>query len=275
MDLYGYAVDWRSELQGRSISLLCCTDCNMLYHQHVLDGPSLETLYNDWIDENQIATLTHALVDVTDPRARFHDAAKNVRHLLRLNRLLEANGHDSSRPWRVLDFGCGAADFLKQASLFGFETWGIDFSQTRAAQALNQQISILSSLEEFREQSSVTAQAVTLFQVLEHLDDPRRTLLELGDVLSTGGILIIEVPNCSDVSVPKNFEQFRSVHPLEHVNAFTPETLTALVESTGFTKINPGPAHVTDRPEAFVRSELTRFYEPKRTNQYFRKGSPS
>ena len=81
----------------------------------------------------------------------------------------------------------------------------------------------------------------------------------------------MDVPDCSSGGKPVSFEEFRNVHPLEHINAFTPQTLTQLVESTGFTKINPGPAHVTDRPEALVRSELTRFYKPKRTNQYFRK----
>lgn len=275
MDRYGYAVDWSPELGKKPISLLCCTNCSMLYHEHILDEESLERLYSDWIDENQINTLTDDLEDVNSPAAKFRDAADNVRHLVRLNRLIAASGYDPSRPWRVLDFGCGAAEFLKQASLFGFETWGVDFSTTRAAQALNQQISIISSLREFNDVATEPVHAVTMFQVLEHLDDPRRTLFELADVLVDDGILIIEVPDCSNVTVPRTFEEFRNVHPLEHINAFTPETLTALVQSTGFTKINPGPAHVTDRPEALVRSELTRFYEPKRTNQYFRKGSPT
>ena len=278
MNRYGYAVDWSSELDGRPISLVSCSDCNTLYHQHILDSASLERLYSDWIDEAQIDTLTDNLESGSGPDAQFEAGVRNVRHLLRLNRLLRSEVREDTPPWRILDFGCGAAEFLKQASLFGFETWGVDFSTTRASQALSQQISIISSLNEYRERANDQLHAITMFQVLEHLDDPRSTLLELAELLMDGGLLIIEVPDCTTVSeegvsAPRSFEEFRSVHPLEHINAFTPESLTRLVESAGFNKINPGPAHVTDRPEAIVKSELTRFYEPKRTNQYFRKGS--
>ncbi len=276
MDKYGYAVDWRSELSGQPIELAQCDQCEMLFHQHILQPASLETLYSEWIDEDQIDTLTESLEHASASTAQFEAATRNVRHILRLNRLLGKQFGNDAQPWRILDFGCGAAEFLKQASLFGFATWGVDFSTTRATQALNQQISIIPSLDSYREDNTDPVHAISLFQVLEHLDQPRETLTDLADVLAPGGILIIEVPNCgTDAEVlgaPRSFEEFRNVHPLEHINAFTPDTLTALVESIGLTKINPGPAHVTDKPDALLRSELTRFYEPKRTNQYFRKG---
>lgn len=271
MDRYGYAVDWRASLEGKPISLASCLDCKTLYHQRILDSDSLRRLYSDWIDESQIDTLTEVVGALDDPDAKFQDATDGVRHLLRLNRLLRKDITEPNPPWRILDFGCGAAEFLKQANLFGFRTWGVDFSSTRAAQALNQQVSLIGSLEEFREQTSEPLHAVTMFQVLEHLDDPRGTLLDLRETMLEGGVLIVEVPHCTHSGEPQTFEDFRNVHPLEHINAFTPETLAAIVESAGFVKINPGPAHVTDRPDALVRSELTRFYEPMRTNQYFRK----
>lgn len=273
MDLYGYAVDWRSELEGKPISLVACAACETLFHQHILQPDSLERLYSDWIDEDQIDTLSGNLESPLDSETQFQTASENVRHLLRLNRILGGD-RDKQPPWRVLDFGCGAAEFLKQASLFGFETWGVDFSTTRKAQALHNQISIIASLEAYKEVAHAPVHAITLFQVLEHLDRPRRTLIELASVLAADGILIVEVPHCaSGRGKPRSFEEFRNVHPLEHINAFTPETLTTLVESAGFTKIKPGPPHVTSHPGALGRSELTRFYEPKRTKQYFRKGS--
>ncbi len=271
MDRYGYAVDWRESLTGKPIALASCSDCETLYHRHVLEADSLQRLYSDWIDESQIDTLTEAVDAASGPDAQFQNATDNVRHLLRLNRLLRKDNSDPNPPWRILDFGCGAAEFLKHASVFGFETWGVDFSSTRATQALSHQVSLISSLDQFREQAIKPLHAVTMFQVLEHLDDPRGTLVELADTMLEGGVLIVEVPHCSRSGEPQTFEDFRNVHPLEHINAFTPETLTAIVEASGFVKINPGPAHVTDRPDALVRSELTRFYEPMRTNQYFRK----
>ncbi len=285
MDNYGYAVDWRSELADLPISLVQCAVCQTCFHEHILTPSSLVTLYSDWIDESQIDTLTGNLDAPSPYSVQFEAATKNVRHVLRLDRLLPQT-FEPSQPWRVLDFGCGAAEFLKQASLFGFETWGIDFSSTRATQALNQQIEILSSLDELTEASPPPMHAITLFQVLEHLDHPKETLVELSQFLLPEGVLIIEVPNCevtgedddiADAAAlrenrpPQSFEEFRNVHPLEHINAFTPLTLTALVEGAGFTKIKPGPAHVTNRPDAVVKSELTRFFEPQRTNQYFRK----
>lgn len=276
MDNYGYAVDWRFNLRDQPISLVQCAACETLFHEHILQASSLETLYSEWIDEDQIDSLEGSLEAGSARDSQFETGKRNVRHLLRLHRLLGKQFGEDAMPFRILDFGCGAAEFLKVASLFGFDTWGVDFSTTRASQALNQQISIISSLDEYKEKTQDQVHAVSLFQVLEHLDQPRQTLTELGNVMADGGILIIEVPDCSTdaetVGAPRSFEEFRNVHPLEHINAFTPDTLTTIVESAGFTKINPGPAHVTDRPDALVKSELTRFYEPKRTNQYFRKG---
>ena len=271
MDRYGYAVDWRALLHGKPISLASCLDCEALYHNHILESESLKRLYSEWIDESQIDTLTQAVDSASGPDAQFQNATDGVRHLLRLNRLLRKDNPEPNPPWRILDFGCGAGEFLKQANLFGFKTWGVDFSSTRANQALTHQVSLIASLDDFREQTSELLHAVTMFQVLEHLDDPRGTLLDLYATMLEGGVLIVEVPHCTHVGEPQTFEDFRNVHPLEHINAFTPETLTTIVESAGFEKINPGPAHVTDRPDALVRSELTRFYEPMRTNQYFRK----
>ena len=86
-----------------------------------------------------------------------------------------------------------------------------------------------------------------------------------------GGVMIISVPDCRSPLPPKSFDDFHNVLPLEHVNCFTPDTLRGFVERLGFQSLGRQPAHVTTKVSDLVKTEISRFYQPKTTSQYFRK----
>ncbi|NNF91186.1 MAG: hypothetical protein HKM96_07365, partial [Boseongicola sp.] len=65
--------------------------------------------------------------------------------------------------------------------------------------------------------------------------------------------------------------EFHNVHPLEHLNCFTPATLTRFVESVGLVPMSRKPAHVTTRLKDVLRTEASRFWQPKTTTLYARK----
>ena len=66
--------------------------------------------------------------------------------------------------------------------------------------------------------------AITYFEVLEHVDDPSKTLQNIRDSLKDSGKIVISVPNANNA--PLNNEH--------HVNRYTPEDLEQLLNSSGF-----------------------------------------
>jgi hypothetical protein len=64
------------------------------------------------------------------------------------------------------------------------------------------------------------------------------------------------------------------IHPLEHINGFTPETMRGLAQRLGFEPVSVPTSHVTCDPLRVTKSEVKRIIAPlmrTSTQQYFRK----
>jgi hypothetical protein len=115
-------------------------------------------------------------------------------------------------------------------------------------------VNIYSSLDDLR--GAEPFHVITLFEVLEHLDEPAIILKQLAERLMTGGLLILETPDCQSVNGIKTHDDYDKVHPLEHINAFTHETLTSIAERHGFRAIRWGPVYVTAERIRVIKREL-------------------
>ena len=80
---------------------------------------------------------------------------------------------------------------------------------------------------------------ITAFHVIEHLPDPRSILLEMREVLSPQGRIVIEVPSSSDALLTlyecEPFAHF--TYWSQHLYLFNASTLERLVQHTGLSLI--------------------------------------
>src|SRR5437868_600202 len=76
-------------------------------------------------------------------------------------------------PPRVLDFGCGWGQFLSAAVLFGAEAYGVDRDADRLRSAGKGGTLVVARLEELPQSLRGRFDSISLFQVLEHLEEPR------------------------------------------------------------------------------------------------------
>jgi ubiquinone/menaquinone biosynthesis C-methylase UbiE len=109
----------------------------------------------------------------------------------RLKKLLKCAGSGT-----LLDVGAGTGQFLNLARPFFSHVTGTEVSQTAlriAKERYNLDLS-QGQIEEC-DLPGNSFDTITLFHVLEHVPDPRKTIARCSELLNVGGVLVICVPN--------------------------------------------------------------------------------
>jgi 2-polyprenyl-3-methyl-5-hydroxy-6-metoxy-1,4-benzoquinol methylase len=131
---------------------------------------------------------------------------------------------------KVLDFGCGAAGFLRKAQTLAAAVAGVELER-RVREHWGEAMALHSSLEE----AGYGYDLITAFHVVEHLLDPRAMLRELAARLSSRGRLVVEVPNSEDALLTlfdsDAFQRF--TYWSQHLYLFNADTLRTLSQQAG------------------------------------------
>lgn len=135
----------------------------------------------------------------------------------------------------VLDVGAGNGYFVFLARKeFGWFADGVETSSAETAYAKKMfEIDFLNEdLANIQDKYDV----VTSFNVLEHVSDPIELLSSMRKCISSNGHLVLTTPNptCIQRRI-KGLENWRMVDPPHHINLFTRESLSDLMENAGFT----------------------------------------
>jgi 2-polyprenyl-3-methyl-5-hydroxy-6-metoxy-1,4-benzoquinol methylase len=130
----------------------------------------------------------------------------------------------------VLDLGAGGGELVYVLRSLGLEARGIEPNEGYARSALETLgVPVAAGFWQDADISAGSLDAVTLFHVLEHLDEPLRALELIRDWLRPGGILWIEVPNIEAVCQAPIHRFHRA-----HLYNFNAATLGRLGERAGF-----------------------------------------
>ena len=133
---------------------------------------------------------------------------------------------------RVLDIGCGNGNFLEYLAAKGAETYGCDLAPSSLGLAPGIRF-FQGTLEESHYPSNFF-DCVVVWHLLEHVDDPRRTLEEINRILKDDGRFLLSVPNLKGLE-PRIFKQASLLLDVpRHLYHFSPEPLEKLLRQTGF-----------------------------------------
>ena len=133
----------------------------------------------------------------------------------------------------LLDYGCGRGAFLQHAKAHGFR--GVGFEPSEAGQRARQE-SRLDVHATFQEalQAAGSADIVTLWDVLEHVPDPRATLREIAAALEPGATLLLGVPNAQSIETLVYGPHWIGWWVPLHLNHFTAKSLSRLLCESRF-----------------------------------------
>ena len=146
-------------------------------------------------------------------------------------------------PGRLLDVGCSYGAFLMAAQRAGWEAHGVELSETTARYAIEaRKLSVFQGTVAAASFPDGHFDAVTLWDVLEHLDDPISTLCEIARILKPGGVLLaFTINQASLVSrignaihrVTRLEKPLVLLYDVHHNFFFDPKTLRGLLGRVG------------------------------------------
>jgi len=149
--------------------------------------------------------------------------------------------HRYARPGRILDVGCASGLFLSYALQEGWNVTGIEPNEKQCEEAQKKlkgkgEVQC-STLEKARLEGGFDA--ITLWDVLEHVPDPRRFLHSCRCMLQANGHLFLNVPDLDSWEARLLGRRWPLLLP-EHLNYFNRKSLRLCSEYATLTPIKFG-----------------------------------
>ena len=144
-------------------------------------------------------------------------------------------GISSHEPVRYLDVGCSTGFVVEAARARGWNATGVDLNPSAIEFGQSRGLDLRTVTLEDAGFACGTFDAISLFDVLEHLLAPSRTLRACIDLLAPGGILFMYVPNYDSASRLLMGAAAHFIWPTHHLNYYTPATLRDLMARNGLT----------------------------------------
>ncbi|MBI5142726.1 MAG: class I SAM-dependent methyltransferase [Nitrospirae bacterium] len=220
--------DTRLLVRKNAFNIVRCVRCGLVYVNPRYDERELVEFYNR-------------------PAAPEDPASDNIRkshddHKVRKFRLSIELLKRQSRPVsKVFDLGCSTGIFLDMAASEGWKPYGTDLNR-RLVNENRKRFGDAVSVQDgeridFPDDSF---DAVTLFDVIEHLRDPVSALREAGRVTAPGGFVVLSTPNAAGLFPRITYALFGKTigaweHPTPpgHIYQFSPDTLRRTAEKAG------------------------------------------
>lgn len=140
---------------------------------------------------------------------------------------------------KVLDLGCGTGETLLLLNKIGWDVYGMDMDNEALIIAKSRGLTNLrkGKFRDLKNYPDNFFDAIRLYHVIEHLDNPILCLELIQKKLRKGGEVIIGTPN-NESFLSKVFGTYwYNLDSPRHLMVFNPKSLTKLIKQVGF-KIN-------------------------------------
>lgn len=198
-----------------------CPDCGLIK----IDGDPDLSIYNEKYSDRFEDVLSS---DNGRLMSRFR--ADFIDHFICRDRVIDEPPDGEF----VLDIGCGAGDVLEHLDRNGYYLRGCEINDKYKKYLKSHQNYIFfGSFEDFFKSNMERYVGISMFDVLEHMKDPKDTLHKVHMMMSKKGKLIISLPDVNQWVADK-LNLYKHYKPGEHIYLFGKNSLERMLEYTGF-----------------------------------------
>jgi 2-polyprenyl-3-methyl-5-hydroxy-6-metoxy-1,4-benzoquinol methylase len=143
-------------------------------------------------------------------------------------------------PGRLLDVGCGYGFFLGEMVQRGWQAEGIEISATGLNYARNTLgLNVSDTPLPRPDWQDNCYDVITLFYVIEHLQDPKSVLREARRLLRRDGLLLLRWPHTAPIAALMRpwADRLKLYQAPSHLFDFSPLTLYKILDQSGFHEI--------------------------------------
>lgn len=196
-------------------TIVKCNNCGLVYANPRLDSSEIDESYSRvddplYIEEREGRVLTFR------------------RNLSPLEEMIRAQP-----PRRLLDVGCHIGVMLEIAQERGWNAMGIEPSSWAAAKARERGLNVVNATLSNAHLASDTFDAVTLWDVVEHLTNPASDLNQVHRILKPGGVAGIHTIDIESPLARLMGPRWPWLMEM-HLYYFSTRTLRAMLEQIGF-----------------------------------------
>jgi 2-polyprenyl-3-methyl-5-hydroxy-6-metoxy-1,4-benzoquinol methylase len=204
-----------------------CERCGLGWVSPRLDEQALQEIYKSDNYWRSRSPKTQGYTDYRgDERLYIDTFRRRLRFVLK----------EGPRGGRALDVGCAAGFCMEAMRELGFETYGLEVSETIASHARERfgfdtiYIGTLQSAPYPKGHFDL----ITMWDVVEHVPDPVALLVKARELLAPGGLLVIETQDIDSHFARALGPRWHHYKHEEHIYHFNPDTVRTLLANAGF-----------------------------------------
>ena len=215
--------------QDGPFSIYTCNVCGLKYVTPRLNDQELNDLYNAPDRRWQIN-----IREYYEPTLQFRMKSMYPKRVQLIEKTLQRKGN-------ILDFGCNVGGFLKVAQDSGWDVYGIEINSSAAKKAMER----LSSTKKiycgdidnlYIPPNSFDV--ITMWDVIEHLQNPNKVLQFCKTLLKDNGIIVIDAPNSDSFEFEYLHDKSVGVGGDIHLSYFNQKSMNYLLSRNFFEIIN-------------------------------------
>lgn len=209
---------------GEQFDIFECTACGLAFTQNVPDEKEIDRYYESptYISHSNTSKGFVNRVYHIVRRIMLQKKARKVEMLTGLK-----NG-------RLLDYGAGTGHFARLMKTRGWSVTAIE-KNGKARELAHKEFGFeMLPVEALSTIKDKELDVVTMWHVMEHIQEPDKMWDELHRILDDKGIAIIAVPNSASYDALKYKEHWAAYDVPRHLWHFTPSTIAQWGEKHGF-----------------------------------------
>ncbi len=188
---------------------------------------------------------------------RFNPVLEKLVVFFRLRRVREIERRAARG--RVLDVGCGRGILPALMRTRGWDAHGVEISSTAARHAIEELgVPVFVGPLEESDYPEGFFDAVVIWHVLEHVQDPRAALAKARAILKPGGLLMVAVPNFDSLQAKAGGPVWFHLDVPRHYFHFRLRVLRKLLEEQGFTVEKVSHFSLEQNPYGWIQTLLNR-----------------